>query len=122
MRARYKIAVWLIPLYIITWVGGYYGHSATLKRETEIRYENAKKADLEYAALAAKEGAKPLRPQVSKNGPISKVEWCVPVLPGILIADSYYVVGPLYGRGGVKIVVYYGFGSWASEPIWGWIT
>ncbi len=122
MRVRRKIVIWLIPLYLLTWIGGYYSHSATLKRETQKLYDAAKQRDAEIADIAAKERSEAPRPQVHKDGPVSKVEWCFPVLPGILLADSYYVVGPLYGRGGVKIVVYYGFGSWATEPIWGWIS
>jgi hypothetical protein len=122
MRTRRKIVICLIPLYLLTWIGGYLSHSASLKRETEILFVRAKQIDDEYAASAADEGREAPRPIVRKNGPVSKVEWCFPVLPGVLIADSYYVVGPLYGRGGVKIVIYYGFGSWAIGPIWGWIS
>ena len=122
MNARRKIVICLIPLYAITWIGGYFSHSATLRRQTEILYEHAKQFDTEQAALAAKEDQPAPRPVVGKNYPTSKVEWCFPVLPGVLIANSYYVVGPVYGRGGVKIVFYYGFGSWATEPIWGWIS
>jgi hypothetical protein len=122
MRARRKITLCLIPLYVVTWIGGYYSHSDSLNRETQRLYEAAQKSDAEYAALAAKEGSAPLRPQAHKDGPKYGVSWCAPVLPGVLIADSYYSVGPLYGRGGVKIVIYYGFGSWASSPIWGWIS
>ena len=122
MRARHKILLCLIPLYAVTWIGGYYSHSASLKSEAQRRYDAAKKSDAEYAALAAKEGAAPLRPQAHKDSPVSGVSWCVPVLPGVLIADSYCVVGPLYGRGGIKIVIFYGCGSWASSPLWGWIA
>lgn len=122
MRARSKILLCLVPLYVVTWIGGYYSHSASLKRETQRRYEAAQKSDAEYAAFAAREGVPPFRQRAHKDGPKCGVHWSAPVLPGVLIADSYYSVGPLYGRGGVKIVIYYGFGSWAIGPIWGWIS
>jgi hypothetical protein len=122
MCTRRKSVICLIPLYLLTWIGGYLSHSASLKRETETLYDRVKQVDDEYTASAAKEGREAPRPILSKNGPVSKVEWCFPVLPGVHIADSYYVVGPLYGRGGIKIVIYYGFGSWAIGPIWGWIS
>jgi hypothetical protein len=122
MRIRRKILFWLIPLYLVTWIGGWVSHSAALKRDAQRRYEAAQKSDAEYAALAAKEGQPPSRPQAGKTGPHTDVSWCFPILPGVLIADSYYVVGPLYGRGGIKVVIFYGFGSLASEPLWGWIS
>ena len=122
MHARRKILLWLIPLYAVTWVGGYFSHSASLKGEAQRLFDAAQKSDAEYAALAAKEGVAPFRLKASKTGPVSGVSWCVPVLPGVLIADSYYVVGPLYGRGGVKVVIFYCVGSWASSPLWGWIA
>jgi len=122
MRIRRKIIVWLIPLYLVTWIGGWMSHAAALKIDAQRRYEAAQKSDAEYAALAAKEGQTPFRPQAGKTGPHTGVSWCFPILPGVLIADSYYVVGPLYGRGGIKLVIFYGFGSLASEPLWGWIS
>jgi hypothetical protein len=61
-------------------------------------------------------------PLVHEKGPIFGVDWCVPLLPGVLLADSYYSVGPLYARGGVKIVVWYGVGSLEGPLIWGWLT
>jgi hypothetical protein len=103
MRRRYKILILLIFLYAVTWIGGYYSHSATLRREAQFRYDGFKR-DAVLAAVAA------------KGGPTSKVEWCFPLLPGVLIANSYYVLGPGFGQGGLKIVFYYGLGSWV-QPI-----
>jgi|SRR5579862_4027918 len=127
MRTRHKILLCLIPLYVITGIGGYYSHSATLRRETQSIYDRAKERDHVDADIAAKMGIKPRQPRVFETGPtdlkpLCKVNWCVPVLPGVLFANSYYQVGPLFGKGGFKIVIYYGFGSWAIGPIWGWIS
>jgi hypothetical protein len=48
---------------------------------------------------------------VRKDGPRSKVKWSIPIFPGILLANSYYVIGPLYAKGGTKIILYYGISS-----------
>jgi hypothetical protein len=49
--------------------------------------------------------------KLSAHDPTSKVNWCIPVLPGVLLADSSISQGPLSAEGGVKIVIYYGVGS-----------
>lgn len=60
--------------------------------------------------------------KLRENGPRTRVHWCQPVAPGFLLAHSEYVVGPLYGRGGIKIVFYYGFGSIELAMIAGWVA
>ena len=47
----------------------------------------------------------------TRGGPTSHVYWCFPLLPGVLLVDSDYCVGPMYAGGGVKVVLYYGIGS-----------
>jgi len=59
-----------------------------------------------------------LRPE----GPASDVNWCLPLLPGVLLADSAYFIGPIYAKRTTKIVVYYGVGSFTALELWGWIT
>lgn len=54
------------------------------------------------------------------GGPKSAVNWCLPILPAVLLADSEYVVGPLYGSGSAKIVFYFGSGSVTLLELWGW--
>jgi hypothetical protein len=49
------------------------------------------------------------------------VSWCVPILPGVLLANSHYVVGPLYGKGGYKLVFYYGWDS-REVVLAGWMS
>jgi hypothetical protein len=46
----------------------------------------------------------------------------VPVLPGILLANSDSSHGPLRGRGGVKIILYFGAGSTELCMLWGWLS
>jgi hypothetical protein len=119
---RSKIFFSLIVLYLITWIGGYKSHSAFMKREAQRLYQEAKQRDDQDAAMSRAFGNPVGRPRVSEHGPQSDVTWCVPLLPGVLIANSFYVVGPLYGRGGIKVVIYYVFGSWACEPFGGWVS
>jgi len=33
--------------------------------------------------------------RLREGGPEVGVDWCVPILPGVLLADSYYVIAPL---------------------------
>jgi len=51
------------------------------------------------------------KPELLKEGPIVKINWCVPFLPFVLIADSEYCIGPLWARGGTKIIIWYILGS-----------
>ena len=50
------------------------------------------------------------------------VNWCIPLLPGILLADSYEVLSPLNARGTAKLVLYYGLASVVICELWGWIS
>ena len=85
--------------------------------------EEAQAREREEATQYKEEGSNYQPRRITRDGgPIARVNWCVPLLPGILIADSYYVVGPLYGRGGVSIILYYGFGCYQIGPIGGWIS
>ena len=52
--------------------------------------------------------------------PSSRVDWCIPLLPGVLLADSSYHIGPLWAAGGPKLVVYYGFGTFEIPLPVGW--
>jgi hypothetical protein len=119
MRTRHKILVGLIFLYAATWIGGYYSYSAALRHETQIRYQNAKKADRKYGDLAPGDEVKWVVPRAGEHGPDCRVRWCFPILPGVLIASSYYYVGPLYAEDGVRLVCFYGFGCWSSRLLYG---
>lgn len=61
-------------------------------------------------------------PHIFKGGPATGVDWCFPLLPGILITNSWYQCGPLFGKGGVKLVLYYGVGSLEILALNGWIS
>jgi prepilin-type processing-associated H-X9-DG protein len=88
-----KVIVTVALLHALTWAGGCLTHS----RELDSRARRI------YAA--APKGYR------SESGPATGITWCIPLLPGVLLANSWYVVGPSWGEGGVKIVLYYGFGA-----------
>jgi hypothetical protein len=123
MRRSQRFWLVVAALYAITWVGGWILHKRGLSAHARHLYEQAQKDEIEEEALYKKRGGSYKPTRITRDGgPIATVDWCLPVLPGVLIADSYYVVGPLYGRGGVSIILYYGFGCFQLGPIGGWIS
>lgn len=110
-KRRKILACVLALLYFQTWVGGRISHAHKLRDFTEATFRKAELQNQELVILANKLGDKDFRPTELHKKPISTVKWCVPVLPGIILTDSAYYVGPLWARGGVKIVFFYGFGS-----------
>lgn len=113
---------WLViaALYGLTWIGGSIFHQRMLAAQAQQLYDKARARELEVAEWNMREGSTPPRRVTRDGGPIAKVKWCLPILPGVLVVDSYYVIGPLFGKGGVSLVIYYGLGSREFLPIWGW--
>ena len=114
LARRHSLVVAL--LYGLTWVGGYYTHKRALSGFAQRLYVEAQ--DLERKQAALRGGSRITR----DGGPFTRINWCVPVLPGILLADSEYTIGPRYGQGGLSILVYYGVGCLQFGPIIGWIS
>jgi hypothetical protein len=125
MSKRMIIAVAIATLYLVTWIGGWISHSGELASRARRYWNQAAAKEREMDQLAVTQGLpRPSSsvPYVNKRGPASRVEWCVPLLPGVLLTDSWYVVGPLYGKGGVKLVLFYGVNSAEFVTLWGWIS
>lgn len=118
-RSRLIWAV-VVLLYTVTWIGGFVSHRHAVEVDAQERYDDARQRELEEAAWYAKRGGEKPNRITRDGGPVVNVNWCFPVLPGVLIAESEYIVGPLYGKGGVSVVVYYGVGSLQIGPIAGW--
>jgi hypothetical protein len=114
-RWRLAVICVLIGLYTWTWIGGATSHRRAMALDAGKRYADA-------VTQRAIDGKRSPSTDVSPKGPLSEVEWAFPILPGVLLADSYYYVGPSYGRGSVKVVVYYGFGSAIVCHLWGWLS
>jgi hypothetical protein len=118
-RKRLLVCI-LVLLYAGTWACGWTSHAHNLRTRAEASYRMAERDNQEMEIQAQRSAGTFHRVELRKGGPTSGVNWCVPVLPGILIADSYYSAGPLRASGGVKIVVYYGFGSTELCTPWCW--
>jgi hypothetical protein len=123
-KTKRRIIAFLAVLYAATWLGGWITYSTDTKARARQTYANAQKRDREMADFYQREGLKAYdtSDHLFKEVPRAGVSWCVPLLPGVLLADSGYSIGPLWGRGGVYIVLYYGVGT--VEIFWlaGWIS
>ena len=123
MKPSPKTIVIVALLYAGTWVGGYLSHADQLRSSAEKLYAEARADEVLEKDLWKEVGfSEPPKSRLRPQGPKTRISWSFPVLPGILVADSFYVMGPRWGRGGVKVIVYYGLGSWTIGPIWGWIA
>jgi hypothetical protein len=97
----------VVLLYLITWIGGWSSHARQLRANADASYRNL---------VLQTEGKRvPFNSRPHAGGPITGI-WCVPVLPGVLLVESGTSIAPLSGSGGLKLVLYYGFGS--SELCW----
>ena len=101
----------LAVLYAVTWIGGRRSHARDLQNRARADWIVANAMNQKAAYAAAHDGLSLPVVELRPGGPVAKMEWCVPVLPGLLVADSYYAVGPLWGTGGPKLVLFYGWGS-----------
>jgi hypothetical protein len=113
LRSRWTWLV-VIALYAVTWVGGWISHARQLREETESSWKYLK------ARFGTETESLPLSRYVHKDGPRYYVSWCLPILPGLLLADSGESIGPLSGHGGLKLVLYYGVGSSELAMLCGW--
>lgn len=123
MSRRRKILLVVGLLYVVTWIGGWRSHRYEISAEAHTRYQQAQdknRASAQDASTAATDESTLIR--LRDGGPVSGVDWCVPLLPGVLLANSHYIVGPLYGKGTTKLVVFYGLGSKTLWELWGWIA
>src|SRR5262245_45477848 len=95
----------VLLLYAATWVGGWITHAQDLRASAQAQYQRAQTRNREWMADEAAGEELPIYRRLRDGGPATRVNWCIPLLPGILLADSYQVLGPLNGRGTVKIVL-----------------
>jgi hypothetical protein len=82
-----------IALYLATWIGGWLTYPRDLQAE----------AVAEWGTMSEK--------YRFKDGPKTSMSFCLPVLPGLLIAWSDVLIGGKHGSGGPTLFVYYGWGS-----------
>jgi len=120
---RKIISIVVFLLFVITWLGGHRTHSINLQKHAAQLYVGALFKNKEMSDVARSEGLEEPPPiKLRKDGPKSKVKWSIPVFPGILLVNSYYVNGTLYAEGGTKIILYYGISSRVICYITKWMS
>ena len=121
MKTKATISYILIALlYVWTWYGGYVFYSADLTSEANKEYSSIvdkyKKKAEEYKDVGL-EYSYNIYDEVHRNGPRASIDWCFPIIPGILIAESHYSIGPSLDTGGINIILFYGIGTIELFPV-----
>jgi hypothetical protein len=116
-RRHLIILIILAVLYAVTWVGGWITYERELKANTQAAYDRAVQTEIERAKV---QGGEPNLRNLHKGGPVAEVDWCFPLLPGVLVVHSEHSTGPQSGTGGVKLVLYWGIGTAELVTLYGW--
>ncbi len=96
-RKKKIISIVVILLYAITWLGGHATHSKKIREHAIKLYDEARLNHQKMSDWAHSEGLEEPQPvRLRKDGPKSEVKWSIPLVPGVLLANSYYVNGPLW--------------------------
>jgi len=125
------LAYILVALYLVTWVGGWISHARDVKARAEASYQAYQRKLQDDIAFCQRLGMgvddeimKYLLDKrtslLSKGGPFARVNWCLPILPCLLLSNTDIAIAPGGGGGDNNIVFYYGFGSivLCSKPTW----
>jgi len=116
------VAMVLVSLYVATWIGGWRSLSGELDRRAWAGWHEGTQREQEITHRFAAEGLdKPGGFELLKGGPVTHF-WCVPLLPGVLLTKSSSIIGPMWGGGETKIVMYFGTGSFDLMILEVWIT
>lgn len=112
---RLLIRLFIVALYVFTWIGGWRCHAREMAAYARYRYDHA----VSINALIEQHPTENGHP-IKLSTPFSGVEWCIPVIPGVCLANSYYGIGPLSAAGTIKLVLYYVGGSITVCHFGGW--
>jgi hypothetical protein len=122
-KLRAKVIAGVVTvLYLVTWFGGCERYSLDLRAKDHDWYHACEERNAKSIQEAALTGEGPYLIELYPEGPQTRVNWCVPVLPGLLLVDSDSVIGPMAGNGGAKLVLYYGAGTRKLALLWGWMA
>jgi hypothetical protein len=122
-KKKKVITIIVILFYAITWLGGHVTHSRNIREYATKQYNGALLKNKKMSDFAISEGLEEPNPiKLRKDGPKSKVKWSIPIAPGILLVNSYYEIGPLWAKGGNKIILYYGISSKVICYITKWMS
>ena len=116
MRHR-GVLIFVAVLYAVTWICGWRSHEREIAAGARHRYDSAISMNAKLAQHPSEMGHSI---KLRTRGPSSGVEWCIPIVPSLCLANSYYVVGPLYAAGTTKLVLFYGVGSITVCNLGGW--
>ena len=122
-KKKKVISIVVVLLYAITWFGGHAAHSRNIREYATKQYNEARLKNQKWSDWARSEGLEEPQPiELRKDGPMYEVKWSIPIVPGILLANSYYENGPLWAKGGTKIILYYGISSKVICYITKWMS
>ena len=109
----------IILMYVGTWIVGWISLNQNLHQEAEESYRKAEQTNRERVTEERHTGREPFLIPLHEGGPMTS-EWCVPLLPAVLLRHWESSIGPLGGGGGSEIVFCYGFGSTKLQSFGGW--
>lgn len=110
-KKRIVLAV-VVTLYLITWIGGKIVFTREITADAWLGWRQVKAYDEKVARDDAAKGITHDPIGLNPDGPTIKVNWCIPLLPGILVVSSESELGGFMGQGGTDIRFYYGSGTY----------
>jgi len=118
-RSPWPRRLTILGFYLVTWVGGCTSFSRDFNDQAQASYRSAllRKTQLIAAGQEIR-----VWDEVREGGPYVRVNWCIPLLPGVLLLDADRAIGPLNGKGGARIVLYNGWRTFEALELWGWIS
>ncbi|MBY0229796.1 MAG: hypothetical protein K2W96_10990 [Gemmataceae bacterium] len=109
MRNRLSRRRWFWPVVAlidaVTWIGGWIAHQRDLAQAAGELYRRMQ--DRNREDHGEENGPdRPIWARLHESGPWTRVNWCFPLLPGVLLAESAEGYGPLRAHGSFKLVVW----------------
>jgi hypothetical protein len=118
MKSRWFLFVYL-PLYVVTWIGAI-GYPSHFQKRVEEMHQQAIVQQQEQSRKFAEAGFEYEQIPIFES-PGCDTDYSIAIAPGVLLANSSYWIAPLWGKGGTKIVLWYGWG-YAEFTLCGWIS
>ena len=108
-RRRWVIGGVVLALYAATWIGGVRTHARDIEASARSRYQVLEERNAKMYGPNAGD-AVPIFARLLDGGPDTGIDWSVPILPGVLLVESYEVLGLLNARGSTNLLVFDGRG------------
>ena len=115
IRRHPKMLLCIAVLYVFTWIGGWQTYVRDMQTMADRDYVHYVQWEQRNNERRAQAGMASLTPNPRTDGPHPFVQWCVPILPGVLVAKSGFTgtgreddgVRTFYENGGIRIVLYW---------------